>query len=332
VCGALAIDNCIFRGYVYRLRGMFSGGYIMPLLRGAISTRCLIVAVASALTGCGTLVPEIEELWGSPADVSIKVNAIVGQVQCELREAVLYLLAEDERVAQLNPRLPNGKLDLKLQWLKKWSAQVTLTLTIIESTALNPGATLNTPLNNGNIRYGSTTITVPQSYSFGIGGTLSSAATRIDTITDIYNLNDFATGKPTPGRTCVPAKHANGDLFVQSDLKLKQWLSEAVLGLYTETLEKFPTKPDTSVKNGFLSHDIKFEIISSGNLTPTWKLVRVSTNNGNLPLFSTSRDRTQDLAITMGPTAPQGLSVPAQNAALAAQIGAAVAAAIKGSQ
>jgi hypothetical protein len=177
------------------------------------------LAIALVLGGCGTLVPEIEEFWGNPADVSVKVNAIAGQVQCELREAVVYLLEEDRRIAKLNQRLPDGTLDLKLQCLKHWSAQVNLTLTILESTAFNPGVALNVPLNNANIRYGTTTVTIPQSYSFGLGGTLSSNATRVDTITDIYNLNDFAKGKPTSGRTCVPGTHANADLFVQSDLR-----------------------------------------------------------------------------------------------------------------
>jgi hypothetical protein len=290
----------------------------------------LLTAIACNVSGCGSFVPEIEEFWAEPADVSVKVNAIAGQVQCELRDALLYLLEQDVRVAKLNPRLPDGKLDLKLSWLLNWSAQVTLTLTILESTSINPGLTLNTPLNNALTTYGKTVVTTPQSYMFGLGGTLSSTATRTDTITDIYSLRKFAKG-PVPVN-CIPETHANGDLFVQSELKLKQWMSQAVLGFYTNTLEKFPTKADSNVKNGFLSHDVKFEIVSNGNATPTWKLVRVSANTGNLPFFALNRDRTQDLLITMGPAAGNGLATPAQNAALASQIGLAVSSAIRGSQ
>lgn len=319
------------------------GGHMRDVARYRRSATNIFLAVTTgcALCGCGSFVPEIEEFWGAPVDVSVKVNAITAQVKCELREAVAYLHERDRLLAKTKLLVKDKKtgklsLDTKLDWLDNWSAQVTLTLNILESTALNPGLTLNTPLNNANTRYGTTTVVTPQSYSFGLGGTLSSAATRIDTITALYNLAEFSNAVPTD-RTCIPETHANGDLFIQSDLKLKQWLSEAVLPLYTTTIDKFPTKPISSVKNGFLSHEVKFQIVSNGNATPTWKLVHVSANAGNLPLFATSRDRTQDLQITMGPTQSDTSGTPtlspaALNAALAAQIGLAVSSAIKGSQ
>jgi hypothetical protein len=177
-------------------------------------------------------------------------------------------------------------------------------------------------------------VVTPQSYAFGLGGTLSSTATRIDTITAIYDLSEFSQAVPSD-RTCIPDAYINGNLFIQSDLKLKQWISQAVLPLYTSTIPSFPEKQVASVKNGFLSHEVKFEIVSSGNATPMWKLVRVSANTGNLPLFGANRDRTQDLLITMGPAQLDGsgkpiLTPPAQNQALASQIGLAFSAALKG--
>jgi hypothetical protein len=301
----------------------------------------LIIAISHALCGCGSFVPEIEEFWAGPTDVAIKVNAIAAQVKCELREAVADLHQKDRALAETKPRRIDPKtkrpvLDTKLDWLDHWSAQVTLTLTILENTSLNPGVALNTPLNNANTTYGKTIVTAPQSYVFGLGGTLSSAATRTDTITALYDLAEFSAALPTD-RSCIPAQPANGDLFIQSDLKLKQWLEEAQLPLYTNTIDKVFIKPVSSVKNGFLSHEVKFQIVSNGNATPTWKLVRVSANSGNLPLFGTGRDRTQDLLITLGPTAADNVGTPtlspaAQNAALAAQIGLAVSSSIKSSQ
>ncbi len=71
--------------------------------------------------------------------------------------------------------------------------------------------------------------------------------------------------------------------------------------------------PDT------ISIEIKFVIVSSGNVTPTWKLLRVSANTGSTPLFGMGRTRTHDLIITIGP--------PTQSTAythLASQIGNAV--------
>jgi|GEM_PF-2503395 len=72
------------------------------------------------------------------------------------------------------------------------------------------------------------------------------------------------------------------------------------------------TKPDT------ISYEIKFVIISTGNVTPTWKLVRLSANTGALPFFSAGRTRTHDLIITVGPTS-QAESVHFVN-----QLGAAI--------
>ena len=56
-------------------------------------------------------------------------------------------------------------------------------------------------------------------------------------------------------------------------------------------------------KSNVLSHEVKFEIVSSGNATPGWKLKQVTVNqSGNL--FSISRDRIQDLIVTFGPADP----------------------------
>jgi hypothetical protein len=48
-------------------------------------------------------------------------------------------------------------------------------------------------------------------------------------------------------------------------------------------------KPDT------VTIEIKFIVVTIGNVTPTWKLVRVSANTGAIPLFATGRTRTHDL-------------------------------------
>jgi hypothetical protein len=49
-----------------------------------------------------------------------------------------------------------------------------------------------------------------------------------------------------------------------------------------------------------ITYEVKFVIVSTGSVTPTWKLIRVSANtSGNL--FSTGRTRTHDLIITLGP-------------------------------
>jgi hypothetical protein len=72
-------------------------------------------------------------------------------------------------------------------------------------------------------------------------------------------------------------------------------------------------KPDT------VTYEIKFVIVSSGNVTPTWKLVKVSANTSGT-FFSTGRTRTHDLIITIGPQGAVSLQ-----AHFASQIGNAVA-------
>ena len=72
------------------------------------------------------------------------------------------------------------------------------------------------------------------------------------------------------------------------------------------------TAPDT------LTIEIKFIIVTSGNVTPTWKLLRVSANTTG-SLLSLGRIRTHDVIITIGPNNQQTL-----NTHLASQIGNAV--------
>jgi hypothetical protein len=71
-----------------------------------------------------------------------------------------------------------------------------------------------------------------------------------------------------------------------------------------------------------VSYEIKFVIMSNGNVAPTWKLIRFSANTGTTPLFSTGRTRSHDLIITIGPPPTPGST--ASNAHLASQIGEAV--------
>lgn len=60
-----------------------------------------------------------------------------------------------------------------------------------------------------------------------------------------------------------------------------------------------------SVKLGVYSYDIKFGIVSSGNVNPSWKLINLSTNASGAPLFSAGRTRTHDLTLTFGPSTDQ---------------------------
>jgi hypothetical protein len=97
-----------------------------------------LVPAAVMSSGCGTVVPEIQELPGSPNDGDLLVKEIVRRVHCEVQDAVQYVILTDERLAAQGL---NGGERLT-EWLDTCGAQVQLNLTIVESTSLNPGVTL----------------------------------------------------------------------------------------------------------------------------------------------------------------------------------------------
>lgn len=132
---------------------------------------------------------------------------------------------------------------------------------------------------------------------------------------------------------------------MQSDLGLAEWLQDNVTEADTGRIQYALDYSDGPLKANVLSHEIKFQVTTSGNVTPGWKL-KIWQVNQNGTLLSASRDRINDLTITLGPTVPtpttkinaQGQpvtttayvpSAQAADAALASQIGLAVANAIK---
>ena len=126
---------------------------------------------------------------------------------------------------------------------------------------------------------------------------------------------------------CV-SSNANASLFLQSDLKIYEWLNDVA---ELQRLQQADLrKKNAFATQGSVSHEVKFEIVSAGNLTPTWKLVRVSANP-TAPFFNASRDRTQDLIITTGPTTETGQLKPtALQSAFVSELASAIASAVKG--
>ncbi len=318
------------------------------------------------LGGCGTYVPDLQEFYQKPEDGRVLVQAIVSQVQCEVRNAIQTVYLEDMKLS-IDPYVQNALLKSglsptrRLTWMldDKWRAQIILTLTIDEKSAFNPGLSLNTPMHNGAVNFVGETFTtasaiqantysflsVPQSYSFGLGGTFSADATRKETLSlfidfkqvlgdiekqyvkkslNMNKINDLLKDAAAP---CPNEK----GIFIQSDLKLKEWLEDVTLparvqdGLdYGSALKAEATES----KKDVISHEVTFVIVYGGNITPTWKLVRVSANTGSSPLFGATRTNTQDLLITMGPVQ----NPTAQSIILASQTGLAVANSIKSTQ
>jgi hypothetical protein len=226
-----------------------------------------VLALALALCGCGTCVPELQELGDARAGQEL-VNAIVHNIRCEVQDAIddIYY----------NPDHP-----VKSTFLDSWGAQVTLSLQVEEKSGVTPVVNWLPP---------PSTI-----FNLGFGGTLSADATRIDKMNFYHTVQELRE----LGR-CKPDVRPGGQLLLQSDLKLSEWLYDSVTADNTHEGEFANDTATGPLKQNVISHEVKFEILSAGTLTPGWKLKTVSINQSGV-FASASRDRTNDLLITLGP-------------------------------
>jgi hypothetical protein len=272
-------------------------------------------------------VPDIQEFWGTPQDATFMVNKVSAQVVCELRRAVQRVVYAEPVEFVQTPGSPPPPKRRNLTWfVNTWSVQVTLNYVIIENSALTPGVALNSVYRSATTAFpGAASVTTPQSFSLGLGGTASSAATRNDKLNMFFTVKELLYGTPSTTLSCIPNKPADADLFIQSDLKLYDWLSAALLP-YDVSIINYA---NNSTAQNAITHDVKFEIVSSGNINPQWKLVKVSANTSPT-LLAAGRDRTQELIITFGPTQKGMLAPAAASSHQATEIGSAVSQAIQG--
>lgn len=307
----------------------------------------LVVGImSSALAGCGLTVPDIKEAWDVDRPAVVSANPVEDQpeisataqiefeirkrIYCELKDAVQVVNGYNENSGTY------GELHTTTQLIpNNWGAQISLSLQVDEFIALNPGVTYNNVMANAIKAFGpGNTVTTPQLFGLGFGANLSSTATRIDKFDPYYSIA-WLMRKNTPHSICFSEENdpfvklnwkpaTSSPFILESDLGIKKWLLGAMLVTNWLPSAGVPTGGGASGGGAALgpysvSNEIKFIIVSSGNVTPTWKLVRWSANTVNTPFFSTGRTRTHDLIITIGP-ANQGTS----NANLALQIGNAV--------
>ncbi len=288
------------------------------------ATRQLVsFAFGLLLGGCGLYVPEIQENPLNGNEGQKFVQEIALNIRCEIQDAVVDLYAKN---GAIDPQNRN------LAFFDSWGAQITLTLTIDEKGSLNP---VSSWLPTG-------TPTTPSSiFSLNLGATLSSESQRVDKISSFFLVSDLKKLE-----ACPDLDRNRGPFILESDLKLEEWLFDTMEASGTGNLPA-PASVSGPFKSNVLSHEVKFDIISSGNITPGWKL-KQSTVNQSGNFLTGSRDRTQDLIITFGPVDTTwvldpktgrpainprtgkpiiqviGLSSAAEDAALSSQIGNAV--------
>jgi hypothetical protein len=301
--------------------------------------------LAIALAGCGTSVPRIPEIWDLVADQDATQNMemqIKRAIFCELRSAVQIARNRVQLKTYYHGKLVSTDADQPVP--DSWGVQSTLKFTVEESSKLNPGATYLWTLNKAT-----------ETFSLGAGGQVSSAATRTDTFESFYTISDLynvLSGKnicEKPGSQNIGPPSHSSPFVVLSELGIRDWLPAATeTGAYLRSSRKDPSGEGPPLGSGgsfsadSFSYDVKFVIVTDVNVTPVWKLIRVSTP-ASPALFDTSRTRTHELILTIGPGATVAVKNsngkivsktvgPAQSAAnshLAQQIGSAVATSLR---
>jgi hypothetical protein len=210
-----------------------------------------------------------------------------------------------------NP-IPTAKAPAKpAKQVTYFGTAVTITLTFEDQSALNPGVSLMTPLENS-VRLFPTggNVIAPQSFSLGLGASGTANATRTETIQFTYlNKDLFDWGNlwfPTRPNLC---EEDNKGVTINSDLKIDEFIYDkaSIAGLYNTQLR---TNPDWPPFDTF-QEQITFVVSFGGNATPTWKFARIATDQTGT-LVSATRTNTDSVTITVGQVTPATAASPAQ--------------------
>ena len=258
-----------------------------------LSTRLVAIASLGILSGCGTYIPAIQEPWEG---TKTPIFSPGGLLEYKVKRKIYCDIAEAVRVNYR--RLP-----------KDWAVQSTLDLQVDETGALNPGVTFIDPLPS------------MQSMSYAVGATLSSQATHEDKFSSYWKLDKLVLYKP---KMCDNPDTSGSSPLLTNELGIVRWLTDAV-----GTVEYLPSsdltkEADPAFKQDSLTYHVKFIVITAGNFTPSWKLLRISANTGNTPLANINRTRTHDLLLTFGPAFKANRPNVAGDSHLSAEIGIAV--------
>jgi hypothetical protein len=213
-------------------------------------TRSIAVSIplAVVLGGCGLSNSALPEIWDrTDPDATYHMEVQVKHaIYCELKRAAI-----DVRQLQAPRRLHDDKdvTSANDSYLPDpWGVLVQLTLQVDEKSALTPGVSLKTPIHNAPVNFPGETIgatgalaavtygplSVAQSYSLGLNGTLSSENIRYDKYNFYYAARDLVL-PITEGSSCytnVPnilgPKSSSSPLIDASNLGLQEWLLSAV--------------------------------------------------------------------------------------------------------
>jgi hypothetical protein len=181
-----------------------------------------IALFSLSMAACTTL-PGLQEATGG-----IPLREIVLRIKCELSDA--FRTVDGKWL----PESDQGKF----AWLKYWTAQVDLTLQVLDTATLSPGASLTQPFHNGYAtRAGPTSIStsgvpgttiaaIPQNFVIAAGASLNGQAQRTETISFAVALRELEAWRRDPSTPGFCAVSDGMDLGGR--LGLKEWVVEAL--------------------------------------------------------------------------------------------------------
>ena len=267
---------------------------------GGVAFRTLVALGLEALSGCGTVPPPMTEVWEEREIDSDLAYRIKRSIFCEAVQAIRNVNRSWKE------RNHNDFDVIPLEY----GMQFQTTLTVEESTSINTGLTLNRVFTD-DLTKG---VKTGQSSTFGLGATVSTSATRIDTSYSYYVVGKIAG----PGKNkdfCFNEKYPidrhGTSLLLQSDLGIERYLMNNVKAA-DAIPSSVPASDKKDAKLDIFSYDLKFVVISNGNFSPVWKLVGVSANTGAMPFLSSGRTRTHELLLTFGPNSAKGFDIALQ--------------------
>jgi hypothetical protein len=138
----------------------------------------------------------------------------------------------------------------------------------------------------------------------GLAGELSSTATRTDSSYTYWRVGNIAApGKNKEVCEGWPIDRKVASYLAQSDLGIARFLADNTKAAdLLHSSKPFGAKKPEKVD--VYSYDLKFAVVSSGGVSPVFKLVSLS--GGGAPIINLSRTRTHELLLTFGPTGPNG--------------------------
>jgi hypothetical protein len=234
-----------------------------------------------AVQGCATAIPEMVTL-GQPE--FIQEVELIQLIKCELHYGAQLALEAFPGPGK------GGVGGYGVEWLKDWEAKVSLKVTVDEQQGLSPGVTYKEPLSNALTFFGGT---VAQNFSLSGGLSVSSKATKVETIGFSYTFADLLSDGRISDGEC---KHAIQNKIVVNDLKIGEFiLNKAYVANHTDAVVQNGTDAPYSA----FSYESTFIVTYGGNITPVWNLIHI-TANSNSPLYLATRSKSHNLSITLG--------------------------------